>query len=104
MDFKQTIKDAYMHVPRANQEQLLQRIYDTLNPKGLFLLTTSNKPAADKIQRDDFCGSNMLWSYYDYETYVKMLSKIGLRLVLTKNDAKHGGKEDIDWSIFEKVV
>lgn len=39
--------------------------------------------------KNDFCNQEMMWSYYDYETYIKMFSEIGFKVLYSENQNKH---------------
>ena len=44
----------------------------------------------------------MIWSYYDYETYAKLLKEIGFKLILSENQNKHEIEESHNWVILQK--
>lgn len=44
----------------------------------------------------------MMWSYYDYKTYMDMLSKIGFKVIFSDNQNKYGIEESHNWVILQK--
>ena len=44
----------------------------------------------------------MMWSYYDYETYIKILSEIGFKVIYSENQNKYGIDESHNWLILQK--
>ena len=44
----------------------------------------------------------MFWSYYDYETYIKLLKEIGFKIIFSDNQNKYGIDESHNWVILQK--
>lgn len=89
-----------LHVPRNEHRALFENIYSWLNDGGVFLLTISDKPEGELIERE-FTGANMLWSYFDYPTYITMLEDIGFVVEVSKNQ-KDYSLEPHNWVILRK--
>lgn len=91
-----------LHLPRDKHKQILSNIYNHLNNDGILLLTLRDEDAGVMKYKEDFCSEEMMWSYYDYETYINMLSKIGFKVLYTDNQNKHGIDESHNWVILQK--
>ena len=91
-----------LHLPREKHKDILERVYNSLNENGILLLTLRDEDAGTIKYKDNFCNQEMIWSYYDYETYAKMLKKIGFKLILSENQNKHEIEESHNWVILQK--
>ena len=89
-----------LHIPRSEQKALFEKIHSFLNDGGVFLFTISDKPEGELIQRE-FTGENMLWSYFDYATYISMLEEVGFKVEVSKNQSDYG-LEPHNWVILRK--
>ncbi len=84
---------ALIHVPLAEQVDLLQRIHDWLVPGGLFLVTTGE--AAWTGTEDNWLGSGapMYWSHADGDSYARWLKDAGFQVLwrrrIPEGDAAH---------------
>lgn len=52
--------------------------------------------------KGDFCNQEMMCSYYNYETYIKMLLENGFKVIYTKNQNKYEINEGHNWVILQK--
>jgi len=43
-----------------------------------------------------------MWSYYDYETYITLLSEIGFKVLYSENQNKYDIEESHNWVILQK--
>ena len=91
-----------LHLPREKHEEILKNIYNHLNDKGVFILTLRDEDAGIIKYKDNFCNQEMMWSYYDYKTYIDMLSKIGFKVIFSDNQNKYGIEESHNWVILQK--
>lgn len=91
-----------LHLPREKHKKLLSKIYKSLNDKGILLLTLRDEDVGVMKYKDNFCHQEMMWSYYNYETYIEMLSEIGLKVLYSENQNKHGIDESHNWVILQK--
>ena len=79
---------------------IFEKIFSWLKDDGMFLLTISDKPEGELIQRK-FSGENMLWSYFSYETYLSMLREVGFTVSSSKNQSDYG-LEPHNWVLLKK--
>lgn len=84
-----------IHVPRDEHEGLFRNLYRMLKPEGVALFSLHNDDDSCFIN-EDFFGAEMYWSGFDAESNVKLLKKIGFRIVWAKvikdilgNEASH---------------
>lgn len=91
-----------LHLPRENHEKILRSIYNHLNDKGIMILTLRDEDVGNFKYKSDFCGNEMFWSYYDYNTYIQMLNKIGFKILYSENQNKYGIPESHNWLILQK--
>ncbi len=89
-----------LHIPRNEHEAIFRKVYDLLNENGLLLLTISDKPQGELIERG-FVGDTMLWSYFDYAIYVALLEGIGFQIEFSKNQRDYG-IEPHNWILLRK--
>jgi 2-polyprenyl-3-methyl-5-hydroxy-6-metoxy-1,4-benzoquinol methylase len=87
-----------IHVPRTEHPALLASIHRWLKPGGIFLATMT---VTDYEGRDDDWegwGAPMVWSHYDRETNVAMLSEAGFELRYAEPRTSKGtGDENETW-------
>lgn len=91
-----------LHLPREKHQEILQNIYNHLNDRGILLLTLRDEDAGIIKYKDNFCNQEMMWSYYDYKTYIDILSKIGFKVVYSDNQNNYGIEESHNWVILIK--
>lgn len=91
-----------LHLPREKHKEILQNIYNHLNDRGILLLTLRDEDAGIIKYKDNFCNREMMWSYYDYKTYIDILSKIGFKVIFSDNQNKYGIEESHNWVILQK--
>jgi SAM-dependent methyltransferase len=72
---------ALIHVPVAEQRPLLERIFDWLEPGGLFLLVTGSESYTGTESDWLGSGATMYWSQSDAVTYRGWFESIGFVLV-----------------------
>jgi SAM-dependent methyltransferase len=72
---------ALIHVPLAEQRDLLERIYDWLVPGGLVLLTTGETAWTGTEENWLGSGATMYWSHADAESYDAWLREIGFEIL-----------------------
>ena len=44
----------------------------------------------------------MLWSYYGYDEYIKLLNEIGFEVLYSENQNKHLFDESHNWLVLKK--
>lgn len=91
-----------LHLPREKHKQILSDIFDCLNDKGILLLTLRDEDSGVIKYKNNFCNHEMIWSYYNYKTYIDMLSEIGFKVLYSENQNKYGIKESHNWVILQK--
>jgi SAM-dependent methyltransferase len=67
------------HIPRAEQEPLLQRIHGWLRPGGWFLTTMGTADARDEID-EDWLGAPMFFASFEETTNKEMLERTGFAI------------------------
>lgn len=74
-----------IHVPRQEQQKLLQDIASWLRPGGLLVATMGTHSA--KVDFDeDFLGAPMYWSSFDSETNKRLVEEAGLRIISAQEE------------------
>ena len=91
-----------LHIPREHHREILIKIYNHLNDKGILLLTLRDEDVGNMKYRNDFCGNEMYWSYYCYDKYIKILNEIGFKVLYSVNQNKFGISESHNWLILKK--
>ena len=91
-----------LHLPREKHKDILEKVYNSLNNNGILLLTLRDEDASNIKYKDNFCNEEMLWSYFDYKTYMKMLKEIGFKFIFSENQNKYGIEESHNWVILKK--
>ena len=91
-----------LHIPREHHKKVLTEVYNHLNDNGILLLTLRDEDVGDFKYKNDFCGNEMLWSYYGYDEYIKLLNEIGFEVLYSENQNKHGFDESHNWLILKK--
>ena len=69
-----------IHVPRAEQPALLEKIHRWLRPEGVFLATMSVSENEGREEDWEGWGAPMVWSHYDGEANVAMLRGVGFEI------------------------
>ncbi|MCI4365539.1 MAG: methyltransferase domain-containing protein, partial [Thermoplasmata archaeon] len=84
---------ALIHVPLAEQRELLGRIFDWLIPGGLALLTTGETAWTGTEENWLGSGAPMYWSHADAESYAAWFREIGFtirsRQLVPEGESKH---------------
>lgn len=93
-----------LHLPREKHKELLSKIYENLNDSGILLLTLRDEDAGIIKYKNNFCNQEMMWSYYNYETYIRILSEIGFKVLYSENQNKYGIDESHNWVILQKKL
>jgi len=91
-----------IHLPREKHQEILSNVYNHLNNNGILLLTLRDEDAGVLKYKNDFCNQEMLWSYFDYQIYIKMLLKIGFKVIYSENQNNYGIDESHNWVILQK--
>lgn len=90
------------HIPRIEHTELFQQVYNSLENNGYFLVNFSVNDREYK-EKINFCNSEkMAWSYYDINTNIKILQKIGFKIELMENEKDFDSPEDIVWLLLKK--
>lgn len=92
-----------LHIPRNEHEAIFRSIYSKVRRGGCFLITLRNEDSGELKYKDNFCGSDMYWSYFDYATYEKMLKNIGFEIIGLEDEQKYGSKEQHNWVLLKKT-
>lgn len=92
-----------LHLPREHHKEVLEKIYKHLNDNGMLLLTLRDEDVGNFKYKSDFCGNEMLWSYYGYDEYIRLLKEIGFMLLYSENQNKYGVDESHNWLILQKI-
>lgn len=82
----------------------MTEVYNHLNDNGIFLLTLREEDVGDFKYKNDFCSNEMLWSYYGYDEYIKLLNEIGFKVLYSENQNKHGFDEGHNWLTLKKPI
>lgn len=91
---------AIFHLPRAEQKNMLAKIYSWLKPGGMFVFNLATKDQEEI--RGDMLGHGMFWSSYGIEENKKMVRDVGFEVVEAEvREAGEGGlKEgDLDYGV-----
>lgn len=93
-----------IHLPRAEQAVLIERLAQWLRPGGWLLvnLGVSNDPGSIE---PDWLGTAMYWSSYDTHTNLALVSQAGFTLVETETliDDEDGEPVPFLWILAKKV-
>jgi len=93
-----------IHLPRAEQAVLIERLAAWLRPGGWFLvnLGVSNDPGSIE---PDWLGTTMYWSSYDAQTNLDLVSQAGFTLVETDTliDNEDGEPVSFLWILAKKA-
>lgn len=74
-----------IHVPLAQQRQLLARIGTWLKPESLFLLSAGQLEwTGEEANWLGVDGANMYWSHADRDTYIQWLEETGFVIIWDK--------------------
>src|SRR5260370_42247837 len=94
-----------IHLPRAEQAVLIERLAKWLRPGGWFLvnLGVSNDPGSIE---PDWLGTPMYWSSYDAQTNLDLVSQAGFTLVETEIPADDEDGEPVSflWILAKKEL
>jgi 2-polyprenyl-3-methyl-5-hydroxy-6-metoxy-1,4-benzoquinol methylase len=77
---------AIIHIPREEHQPLLTNFHRMLKPGGFALLCLGAEHLIDDVD-ENYLGTRMYWSYYDIETYLKMLKDCGFSTIWSKRVA-----------------
>lgn len=91
-----------LHIPRNHHKKILEKIYANLNNNGFLLLTLRDEDVGNFKYKNNFCGQEMLWSYYSYDEYIRLLKEIGFKVLYSDNQNKYGIDESHNWVILKK--
>ena len=91
-----------LHIPRDKHKKILKDIYNNLYDKGVLILTLRDEDVGNLKYKNDFCGEEMLWSYYDCDKYIKILKETGFKILYKENQNKYGIEESHNWLILQK--
>jgi len=91
---------AVFHIPRDEHRNLFLKMYQTLRPGGLILLSLGNSAGETE---EDFCGARMVWSSLSPATYESILGQIGFEVVMSDYEGKPGDAEYHFWVLARKA-
>lgn len=83
-----------VHVPRAEQPELLELIMRWLKPGGLFLASLSHVGGEDRV--DEWLGVEMFFSGFDAETNRRLVRRAGFELLADELVWMHEPEPDGD--------
>jgi len=75
---------AIIHIPREEHRALLEKFHLWLNTGGVALLCLGAENLIDDID-ENFLGTQMYWSHYDSQTYLKILKDVGFSIIWSKH-------------------
>ena len=76
------------HIPREEHEALLKKIYDTLKPEGVLLVTLGVEDM--EMDVNEFIGSTMAWSSYSMKKNIELVGKTGFKSILLEEENEEG--------------
>jgi len=93
----------FIHIPRQEQQKLLQDIASWLRPGGMLVATMSTR----SVKRDfgeDFLGTLMFWSSFDSETNKRLVEEAGLSVINAQEETaiEFGAPVTFLWLIAQK--
>jgi SAM-dependent methyltransferase len=74
-----------IHVPRAEQPDLLRAIATWLKPGGLFVAAMGSTDVEVQFS-PNWLGASMYWSHFDSQTNQRMIEEAGLQLVRAQEE------------------
>lgn len=90
------------HIHRDKHAEIISKISSMLKPQGHLLITVGTEDVAHK-KRDNFCGSNMAWSYFDAQTNMDIITQCGFTIIQSLNEKDYGSDEKHVWAIAKKI-
>lgn len=93
-----------IHLPRAEQAVLLERLAEWLRPGGWLLVNLGISDDPGSIE-PVWLGTAMYWSSYDARTYLDLVSRAGFTLIETETllDDEDGEPVSFLWILAKKV-
>ena len=91
-----------INIPRKRHGAMFKKIHEGLKDYGLFLVTIRPEDVGDYQLKENWCGKDMYFSYYDYETYIQMLTEIGFDLVESHKMSDYGSSDTNSYVILRK--
>ena len=111
LDFDQNAFDAVVafhsiiHVPRKEQQALLEKIQNWLRPGGLFLATLAMADYEGEEADWEGWGAAMRWSHYDAEANERLVREAGFDVLYAEprtGDGTGGAEETWLWVLARK--
>lgn len=94
---------AIFHIPRDEHNDLFLKMYDSLNEKGLILLTLGAEGFEYDVNQN-FVGVPMAWSQYSANQYEEMLKKIGFKIIEAEFEGTPQDREHHFWVLAKKMI
>jgi len=88
------------HIPREEQQNLFQKMYDLLENDGIVLMTLGTGES-DSVEKD-WCGAPMAWSNYGPSRYRTMIAQANFEIIESEYEGQPGDKEYHWWVIVKK--
>ena len=88
------------HLPRVTHARLFEKIYQTLRPGGICLLTLGTSDS-EYGEEPDWLGARMAWSTYSPPDYRAILAGCGLSIIVDRFEG-HPGDEEYHWWVLAK--
>ena len=88
------------HIPREEQQDLFQKMYELLENNGVILMTLGTSES-DNVEKD-WCGAPMAWSNYEPSKYRTMITQANFKIIESKYEGQPGDKEYHWWVIAKK--
>jgi len=89
------------YVPRKYHHELLSKIYSILKNESFLLITLGVDNVLYK-EKKNFCNAKMAWSHFDISKNLKLLEKIGFKIVKKCNEKDYGSDESHMWVLAVK--
>ena len=73
-----------VHFPKDEVEKSIRKIYDTLNPNGVFTFSLKQRAGGGEDYKTDIAGEKRYFSYWDIGEIERVVEKVGFKIALAK--------------------